>query len=107
MERMAEPCAVHERLERVAGFAEDFVAARDNLLKEIGDRLQPALPVDETVNDVIEHRRLLSPGQARENSIGLLVELQPARQPSPGTSRLGQVDTSESNCVARTRLRQH
>src|SRR6266566_3983451 len=65
MEGMAQPGAVHERLERSAGVAEEFVAAGDNLLEEIGDRLQPALLVDETVDDVIEHRRLLSSAAAR------------------------------------------
>src|SRR5882762_8808038 len=60
MERMAQPGAVHERLERSAGVAEELVAARNNLLEDIGDRLQPALAVDESVYDVIEHRRLLS-----------------------------------------------
>jgi hypothetical protein len=60
MEGMTEPGAVHERLEVSPGFAEKFVTARDNFLKEVGDGLQPALLVDETVDDVIEHRLLLS-----------------------------------------------
>src|SRR5438128_1695358 len=65
MERMAQPGAMHERLERSPWIAEQLVAARNNLLEEIGDRLQPALALDESVHDVIEHRRLLSSAAAR------------------------------------------
>jgi len=60
VQRMTQPGAVSQGLEVAPWFAEQFVGATDNLLKEIGDRLEPALPVDETVDDVIEHRRLLS-----------------------------------------------
>jgi hypothetical protein len=74
MEGMTEPGAVHERLEVSSGFAEKFVTARDNLLKEVGDRLQPALLVDETANDVIEHRRLLSKSALLENPMRLAEE---------------------------------
>jgi hypothetical protein len=57
---MAEPGAVDEGLEIMPGLTEQLVGPRDDFLEEIGDRLEPALPVDETVNDVIEHPRLLS-----------------------------------------------
>src|SRR5438132_589069 len=86
--------------------AEQFVAARDNLLEEIGDRLQPALPVNETVDDVIEHRRLLSSAAPGENSIGLQVELQPAAHTPLRSGRLGLVDLSEPHRVSGASLRQ-
>ena len=54
---MAQPGAVHERLQRVARRAEQFVEATDDFLQEIRDRFQPALPVDETVDGVTQHRQ--------------------------------------------------
>ena len=60
VERVAQPGAVNEGLEVSSGFAEQFVGATDDLLKEIGDRLEPSLAVDKAVDDVIEQRRLLS-----------------------------------------------
>jgi len=47
---------MHEGLERAPRIAEEFVGAADDLLKEIGHRLQPALPVDESVYDRVEQR---------------------------------------------------
>src|SRR4029077_5455560 len=42
-ERMAEPGAVDESLEIMPGFAKQLVTATDELLREISDRLEPAL----------------------------------------------------------------
>src|SRR2546423_14146307 len=60
MQRMTQPGAVSQGLEIAPWFAEQLVGATDNLLKEVGDRLEPALPVDESADAVIEHRPLLS-----------------------------------------------
>jgi hypothetical protein len=57
VERMAEPGAVDESLEIMPGFAKQLVTATDKLLREISDRLEPALTVDKAVNDVIEQIR--------------------------------------------------
>ena len=65
VERMTEPGAVEKGLEGMAGTAESLVKATDQLLEDVGHGLQPALPVDEAVDDVIEHARLLSSGRAR------------------------------------------
>src|SRR5690242_12917258 len=61
---MAEPGAMHERFQGVTRLPQQLVTAADDLLEEIGDRLQPALLFDETVDDVIEHGRSPFPGQA-------------------------------------------
>src|SRR5438874_5494104 len=60
MKRMTQPGAVSQGLEVAPWFAEQFVGAVNNPLKEIGDQLEPTLPIDEPVDDVIQHRRLLS-----------------------------------------------
>ena len=57
MERMAQPGAVDERLQPVAGRPEQFVEATHRFLQEIGHWLQPALAVDKTVDGVTQHRQ--------------------------------------------------
>src|SRR5438067_10236448 len=85
MKRMTQRGAVSQGLEVAPWFAEQFVGAANNPLKEIGDRLEPTLPIDEPVDDVIQHRRLLSEyGGARQNSMGSGVEIEPTRDPPPG-----------------------
>ncbi len=106
VKRMAEPGAVDEGLEIMPGLTEHFVCPRDDFLEGIGDRLEPALPVDELVNDVIDHRRLLCECGARQNSMGLQVELEPAGHPPPRAGRLLRVDGTEANGVPGPRLGQ-
>ena len=84
----AQPGAVSQGLEVAPWFAEQFVGAANNPLKEIGDRLEPTLPIDEPVDDVIQHRRLLSEYGGRQNSMGSGVEIEPTRDPPPGPGRL-------------------
>src|SRR5207249_8939142 len=57
MERMAQPGAMHEGLQPVTRGTEHFIEATDHFLQEIGDRFQPALPVDKTVDGVTQHRQ--------------------------------------------------
>src|SRR5256714_5714394 len=106
MKGMTRPGAVSQGLEVAPWFAEQLVGATDNLLKEIGDRLEPALPVDETVDDVVEHRRLLSEYAARQNSMGSGAGSEPTRDPPPGPGCLVQANWSEANRIAWTRLGQ-
>src|SRR5438552_16598436 len=106
MKRMTQPGAVSQGLEVAPWVTEQFVGAANNLLKEISDRLEPTLPIDETVDDVIQHRRLLSEYGGRQNSMGSVVEIEPTRDPPPGPGCLVHANWSEANRVAWTRLGQ-
>src|ERR671935_225067 len=60
MKWMPEPGPVDEGFDGVSGPAHDLVGAPDELLGEIGDWLQPALLIDEPVDDMTQHTVLLS-----------------------------------------------
>jgi hypothetical protein len=60
MKWMPEPGPVDEGFDGVSGPAHDLVGAPDELLGEIGDWLQPALLIDEPIDDMTQHTVLLS-----------------------------------------------
>src|SRR5437588_9453119 len=52
---MPQPGAVVERLQRRAGRAKRLVCTADDLLQEVGYRLQPTLSIDDAIHDRVEH----------------------------------------------------
>src|SRR5439155_1148895 len=97
MERMAQPGAVHEGLQPVTRGTEHFIEATNHFLQEIGDRFQPALPVDKTVDGVTQHRQPPFPSPAFENSMALSVHVKPVGQTSESTFRIVEIALAETH----------
>src|SRR6202011_343874 len=79
------------------GRPKQLVGAPDDLLEEIGDRLQPLLLVDEAVDDVIERGRSPFPSQA----VRKIVSAQALRSSQPVSRR--QARAASARLISRKR----